>query len=358
MVREAYACPVRPLRGARLIAAEIGQRPLDAVLERAVRIEPGRPERGRRGRLAAGPGRFGIRARDEADADGAHRLREAGRVHRLIDRELDETVVRGIVCRNLLGIVERLLLELGGREHAGHEARRHRLLRGDEARREQQLLRLPETDVVIDGEVVAVGGQENRVLRGEDEIHRGGDHPAAEDALAVNHRDHRLRQVAPSQMAVGVDVAAQKAAIVWREMARHLLDVVLLVLRGQIVPRREDPAVTGEDDDPALRIVVGGSERAIHLLQHREILRVQLLRPVEDDARDAARPVDDRPEIHRRSSFPMKCRPPLTPARWRSRRRAPARRCRRPNSPASPGFAPCARRGRAMPSVLRARRAG
>ena len=234
---------------------------------------------------------FALARQQEARMRRGDVLVEALRILRAIHRQLDHTQLERIVLRHRRRIFHHLVIQPVARHDPVDQPQRQRLFSIDEAAFEQDLLRLSVMDVPRDAEILEVGAQEHSVLRREDDIHRGSDDPAAEDAIAVHRRDGRLLHIAPAQGLVDELLARVVVAAAHALFDRVFGGAVFRLLqRAEIVPGGEVIARPAQHDHPHVEIEVRPLEGVVHLDQHRRALRVAVARPVRGAPRD---PVND-----------------------------------------------------------------
>src|SRR6185369_13581716 len=145
---------------------------------------------------------FGVIGAVEAllDQRVAHRRVVVG-LHHFADDALGSAHGERSVCRDGFAILARQLLELGGRDHALHQAHLFRFRGAELARRDHDLLRVGGADDVdqllhragaIPEPELRRRDREARVVGREPQVAGRGDAQAPSDAVAADHRDRRL----------------------------------------------------------------------------------------------------------------------------------------------------------------------
>jgi hypothetical protein len=135
-----------------------------------------------------------------------------------------------------------------------------------------------------------------------DQVAGPGQHQAAGNAFAMDLRDRRFCQIAPTPSDLQVDfLLARKAAMGvglgetapisdgWKVEAGRVL-----ARRPQIMSGREMRAAAGEDDDLDRVVLHRAVKGGVEVVGHLQVLRVSCLGPVHHDPRDARlRPFHD-----------------------------------------------------------------
>ena len=118
------------------------------------------------------------------------------------------------------------------------------------------------------------------VLRGEHKVAEGDELGGAGETIAVNLRDHRLKQVPDRR--VGVNEAARPLSRPLRHISLELRPV--LAAGRQVVARAEGPPRAPQYDRAHVVVKLNDPQRVDKLREQRAAERVQLLGTVEGNA--------------------------------------------------------------------------
>ena len=157
-----------------------------------------------------------------------------------------------------------------------------RFRRTDERLSKQSFLGAAYADVPGDRHVFDETGKELRVVCREDDIAAGGQHPAGIDAIALDHRDDRLGEIAPAdeqieivflELVVGLDarLGAQGFAVSER------------IGGAEIVAGGEIPAAAAHYEHADIAVRLRLRKARIDLVEHAIALRVAVFGTVERD---------------------------------------------------------------------------
>jgi hypothetical protein len=126
------------------------------------------------------------------------------------------------------------------------------------------------------------GSTEHRLFRGDRQVADGRQHVAAADRIALHLGDDRLPAVADRAVKLLDRQADQAAAAIAAFLFRT-------GGAGRVVAARAEGAVAGagQHDDTDVAVILGVAHRLEHLLDRLGAKRVQHLRPVDRDRRDA-----------------------------------------------------------------------
>ena len=196
--------------------------------------------------------------------------------------------------------------QLVRREDLAHHAEAVGLLGVDRVAGEHQLLglagaELPRVREVLDAAHAEAGADdvgEDRALGRHDEVARPHQHQPGGVHAAVHLGDGDLAQVPPPQRVLEEVVpllqvqalgALAGAAVGDRGRVRVVASQLLPhLLAADVVARREHRSVAAEDHDPHGVVGLGPQEGLVELDQHRPVLRVPHVGPVEHDPGDRA----------------------------------------------------------------------
>ncbi len=234
----------------------------------------------------------------------AHRVAKSHLILRVIDREFEHPERHPIALGNPLGQRQRLRLELFARDHDIDEAEPAGLFGANEPALKQDLLRLADRQIPRNRKVLEQRGQELRVLRRDDQVHRRREHPSAKDTVALNHRDCRFVQVAPAHRVIQEQLSRARIYRAQSFAIRTARSIFFFLRRSEIVAGAKMFALAGEHDHADLVVVVGIGERRVHLFEQNARLGVTPLGPGKDHARDpSVLFIFDMLVRHRRYSF-------------------------------------------------------
>ena len=213
---------------------------------------------------------------------------EALHVLHLVHGQFHHAQLEWVIGGNVFCIGERTCVELCQRQCVIHKAQLHGLATIDEAALIQQFLGLARMNVPGHGEVLEIGGEEHGVFGGEDDVHRGGNHPAGENAVAAHDGNGGLLQVAPAQGEVHERFPRMCITAAQTCCQGPALPLGQLVRAAEVVARGEVRAGSVEHDDvhPVIlhRLVEGG----IQCIEQRPTLGIAIVGAVQRNACDMA----------------------------------------------------------------------
>ncbi|MDT4794019.1 hypothetical protein FQZ97_265560 [compost metagenome] len=232
---------------------------------------------------------------------GVHAAHPAGGVLHAVDRFLGQLEGEGRFLRDVLRQGQRGCGQVLQRHHLVDHAQAPGFVGVHPAGGEEEFLGLAHAhfpgmheefgaaDAHADGVV-----HEPRVVRGDDQVARPGQHQATGDAFALHLRDGRLGNVAPALAQADVDLllaghlrlgagATETAPGADRLPLVHGSCRVFL---AELVARREVRAVGGEDDDLDLLVGAGAVEGVVQFVEQMGVLGVALFRLVQADPGD------------------------------------------------------------------------
>ena len=239
------------------------------------------------------------------------RVAEPGEILRVIDGTLDALDGDRGHLRDPFRQRDGFCFEPIAGDHPIHQTEPQCLGRPDLVAGPQELLRAAGAEVRdLDERLhTGAGHPQHRVLEHgvvgrDDQVAHARDHQAAGDALALDHRDRRLGQIADREGLLEIhrplvlELPLRRLAHLMPLVRRRFADV-----RLQVVSGGEVRSGTGDDDHVDVGIAVGGVQRVVEFVEELRVLRVADLGPVHRDELDRAAPLDqDRLVAHRAES--------------------------------------------------------